>query len=357
MSVCSSRGNDRIAPAGPGDPGTSTGRRSAVEAAAHRLRAGGIVLIHDATGSDLAFAASGASAMLVNRMTKDARGLVSLALPASTCDRLGLDVMAGRPARASGRPRQPFTTSIDAREGVTTGISAADRARTLRVAADPDATAHDVVSPGHVVPLRIAPDATPTRAWAALELLRLADCTPAAALCTILDDRGGVVPGDDAGNRFAVPAVSVEDLAAHLRSEQDSTLTAGPPTSVRGHPGFWSQRFVDDAGRAHHAICRGTLGPGDATPVAIVIQDLAGDLLAQGSGDSRIGDALLQLAVVPRGVVLYIDGTTGRRSSPANGDHATTPAVADRILHALGVEEATRFPAKAASAGCATNVK
>jgi 3,4-dihydroxy 2-butanone 4-phosphate synthase/GTP cyclohydrolase II len=177
----------------PGPP-READSAAAVARALSELRGGRVVVLADDHRPDsegaLVTAGELADGDSVNFLIKEARGIVSLALSAARCDSLELFPMDRRgPVHAD----RNFTISIEARDGVTTGISAADRARTIRVASDPHATAAELVRPGHVFPLRAEPGgvlARPGRTEAAAELVTLAGLHPAAAICQVLRDDG-----------------------------------------------------------------------------------------------------------------------------------------------------------------------
>jgi 3,4-dihydroxy 2-butanone 4-phosphate synthase / GTP cyclohydrolase II len=171
----------------------------AVAAALAELRGGATVLLRDGEGGGasgyLVCAAQAVAARQVNFMVREGRGLVCLALTAERCEELAL---ARIPARGLAEPSKEFTVSIEAREGVTTGISAADRARTIAVACDPTSGPDDLRTPGHVFPLRARPGGLRERAGeaeAAVELMRLAGLRPAAVLCEVLGDDGHLARG------------------------------------------------------------------------------------------------------------------------------------------------------------------
>jgi 3,4-dihydroxy 2-butanone 4-phosphate synthase/GTP cyclohydrolase II len=167
------------------------------------LRDGRMVVIcdRDGVGAQLVVAAERADAAAINFMAREARGLVCLALTPERCEQLGLELIkdGGTPNDAAKR----FTVSIEAREGVTTGISAADRARTVAVAIDPACGRDDLVVPGHVFPLWTEPGGLVARRGipeAAIELVTAAGLGPAAVVCDIIDDAGAAMlrPGLDA---------------------------------------------------------------------------------------------------------------------------------------------------------------
>jgi 3,4-dihydroxy 2-butanone 4-phosphate synthase/GTP cyclohydrolase II len=190
-----------------------------------------VVLIDEALDSaDLVGAGAGVSAALVNFFAKEGRGLICVALPGDQIDRLGL-----RPMSAGWeQPRKAFTVSVDARQGITTGISAKERAHTICTAVTGFAQPHDLVVPGHVFPLR-ARRLEDAAAWgrteAAVALVQMAGRGAGAAICELLDDEGAEA---DAGfaRRFArqhgLPCVTLKAVAAASRDR-----TAAPAAGVQ----------------------------------------------------------------------------------------------------------------------------
>ena len=169
-----------------------------------RLRGGDI---------DFAVAAQHADAAAINFMATHGRGLICLALTPAQALRLGIGLINPGAARQSGRPHG---RSIEARDGVSTGISAADRARTVAVAIAPDASGDDLVSPGHVFPLIAAPGGLaerPAALEAALELTRRAGLGEAAVICAIMRDDGEMARIDDLADLIAAHDLAVADIA------------------------------------------------------------------------------------------------------------------------------------------------
>ena len=165
-----------------------------IEEAIEDIRQGKFVVVVDAADreneGDLTIAAQFATPEAVNFMTKEARGLICLCLTEDRCDELGLRQMTERNETPYGTA---FTVSVEAREGVTTGISAPDRSRTIQVAVDPDAKPDDLVQPGHVFPLRARAGGVLERAGqteAAVDLARLAGLIPAGVVCEIMNEDG-----------------------------------------------------------------------------------------------------------------------------------------------------------------------
>ena len=192
----------------------------ALEPAIAALAAGKIVVL---TGDrlrggdiDFAVAAKYADAAAINFMATHGRGLICLALTPAHALRLGIGLINPGAARQSGRPHG---RSIEAREGVSTGISAADRARTVAVAISEGATSDDLVSPGHVFPLIAAPGGTaerPAALEAAIELTRRAGAGEAAVLCSIMRDDGDMARIDDVAELIAEHGLAVADIGALL---------------------------------------------------------------------------------------------------------------------------------------------
>ena len=172
-----------------------------------RLRGGDI---------DFAVAAKYADAAAINFMATHGRGLICLALTPAHALRLGIGLINPGAARQSGRPHG---RSIEAREGVSTGISAADRARTIAVAIAPGATSDDLVSPGHVFPLIAAPGGIaerPAALEAAIELTRRAGVGEAAVLCSIMRDDGEMARIEDVTDLIAAHGLASADIGALL---------------------------------------------------------------------------------------------------------------------------------------------
>jgi 3,4-dihydroxy 2-butanone 4-phosphate synthase / GTP cyclohydrolase II len=191
-----------------------------VDVALRHLAAGGMVVVADdpdrENEGDICIAAQFVTPDAIAFMIREARGLVCLSLPAERCDELELPLMV--PAQCD-LEATGFAVSIEAATGVTTGISAADRARTIRVAADPASCAADLVRPGHVFPLRARAGGVLERRGqteAAVDLTRLAGLTPAGVLCEVMNDDGTMASGPQLHafcHRHGLPLVTVDDLA------------------------------------------------------------------------------------------------------------------------------------------------
>ncbi|MEO0481591.1 MAG: bifunctional 3,4-dihydroxy-2-butanone-4-phosphate synthase/GTP cyclohydrolase II [Planctomycetota bacterium] len=290
------------------------------------LRKGRPIVLVDDPGreneGDLCFAAEFASPELINQMAKDARGLICLALESSICDQLGLTPQA--PDNGS-RFGTAFTVSIEAATGVTTGISAADRATTILAAVKPDAVPEDVVRPGHVFPLRAREGGVLVRAGQTegmVDLCRLAGLRPAGVICEIMNDDGTMsrVPElETFCEKHEVLMCSIADLIEYRRRRErmiERVAHAQMPTKHGYFDSYTYESKVD--GRTHVALCVGIERPEEIghrfppmdEPVLVRVhsQCLTGD--AFGSLRCDCGDqlerAMVAVQEAGRGVVLYI---------------------------------------------------
>ena len=211
---------------------------AAIEDAIEDIRQGKFVVVVDAADreneGDLTIAAQFATPEAINFMAKHARGLICLCLTEDRCDELALRQMAEN----NEAPLQTaFTVSIEAREGVTTGISAQDRSVTIQVAVDPTKGAHDVIQPGHVFPLRARDGGVLVRAGqteAAVDLARLAGLNPAGVVCEVMKEDGTMARVPDLVGyceQHGIKLITVADLIEYRRrTEKLVERTArGPP--------------------------------------------------------------------------------------------------------------------------------
>jgi 3,4-dihydroxy 2-butanone 4-phosphate synthase/GTP cyclohydrolase II len=204
-----------------------------IEDAVEEFRRGRMVIIVDAEDreneGDLACAAESITPDIVNFMIREGRGLVCLPMAPGRLDELGLPLMV---VKNTARFGTAFCVSIDAKEGVTTGISATDRAVTILAAADPRAKPEDFVRPGHVFPLRAARDGVLSREGqteAAVDLTRLAGLQPAGVICEILKEDGTMARVPDLkifARRHGLAMITIAALIEHrLRSRRTIPLT------------------------------------------------------------------------------------------------------------------------------------
>src|ERR671938_308718 len=213
---------------------------SPIEEALEDLRAGKLVVVCDAEDreneGDLTIAAQFVTPEAINFMAKEGRGLICLALTPERCDELGLELMA---AKNESPFETAFTVSVEAREGVTTGISAHDRARTVQVAIDPRSGPHDLVQPGHVFPLKAKEGGVLERTGqteAGVDLARLAGLIPAAVICEVMNDDGTMARVKDLipyCERHDLKMITVGDLIRYRRRTEklvDRVAEAELPT-------------------------------------------------------------------------------------------------------------------------------
>ncbi|MBN1772196.1 MAG: 3,4-dihydroxy-2-butanone-4-phosphate synthase, partial [Deltaproteobacteria bacterium] len=193
-----------------------------VEAAREAFRQGRMVILCDdedrENEGDLCLPADAATPEAIAFMANQARGLICVTLTPERIDRLQLPMMVQENRSCFGTA---FTVSIEAKEGVTTGISAADRARTIRVAADPSSGPEDLVMPGHVFPLRAAPGGVLQRygqTEGSVDLARLAGRTPAGVICEVMNEDGTMARRpqlEEFGRKHGLVVLSVADLIAY----------------------------------------------------------------------------------------------------------------------------------------------
>ena len=195
-----------------------------VSEAIEAYRLGEFVIIVDdedrENEGDLVMAAEFVTPEAINFCAREARGLICCPMAGELVDRLGLPMMVERDRNGSGFGT-PFTVSVEAATGVTTGISAFDRARTVEVLIDPASTPGDIVMPGHTFPLRAAPGGVLERRGqteASVDLARLAGLTPAAIVCEIMNDDGHMARMPDLeifAKKHSMRIISVEAIAQH----------------------------------------------------------------------------------------------------------------------------------------------
>ncbi|MFN5616735.1 MAG: 3,4-dihydroxy-2-butanone-4-phosphate synthase [Brevundimonas sp.] len=279
----------------------------------------------------------------INFLAKHARGLICLAMTDERARKLRLPPMAAETRAGMGTA---FTVSIEARDGVTTGISAADRARTIQVAVDPTRHADDIVSPGHVFPLVAREGGVLVRAGhteAAVDISRLAGLTPAGVICEIMNDDGTMARLPDLvafAQLHGLKIGTIADLIAYRRRTERfvERVFETPFDSVHGGPlRLMLYRNVIE-GTEHVALVKGRIEPGKPTLVRMHQVDFAADLL--GHVESRQDYVPRALKVISRepgpGVVVFLrdPGLQGLAERLAGADK---PAAVDRSLRAYGV--------------------
>src|SRR5213080_2264005 len=285
-----------------------------IEEAIEDIREGKFVVVVDAADreneGDLTIAAQFATPEAVNFMTKEGRGLICLCLSEDRCDELGLRQMTDRNETPYGTA---FTVSVEAREGVTTGISAPDRSRTIQVAIDPDAQPEDLVQPGHVFPLRARDGGVLARAGqteAAVDLARLAGLIPAGVVCEIMNEDGTMARVPDLipyCERHGLKLVTVADLIEYRRRHErlvERTTSVRLPTA---YGEFTAVAFREKlTGKHHVALVKGEVDGAENVLVRVHSECLTGDVFHSLRCDcgEQLEQALLQLGREERGVGL-----------------------------------------------------
>src|SRR6185437_1878636 len=242
----------------------------------------------------------------------EARGLICLALTAERCDELGLDLMAAKNESAF---ETAFTISVEAREGVTTGISAHDRAHTVQVAIDPRSKPVDLVQPGHVFPLKARSGGVLERTGqteAGVDLARLAGLIPAAVICEIMNDDGTMARVRDLipyCERHGLKMITVADLIEYRRRHEklvERTTAIRLPTA---YGEFTAVAFREKlTGKDHLALVKGDVDGAHDVLVRVHSECLTGDVFHSLRCDcgEQLDHALGQIAREDRGVLLYM---------------------------------------------------
>lgn len=263
---------------------------------------------------DLVFAAQHVCPEKINFMTKEARGLICLSLDQASVDRLRLPMMEDSSKRG-GVKSTAFTVSIEAREGVTTGISAADRSHTIKVACDAKSGPDDIVVPGHIFPLKARAGGVLQRAGhteGSVDIARLAGLDPAAVICEIMNDDGTMARRSDLetfSKKHNIPIVSIAELIT-FRLHRESLveeLRAGTIQTAYGEfKALLFRSLVDD--QTHIAVIKGEPTAADIVDVRVHRQHMLLDVLDHrgDSARSRVEYGLQMLSNVQLGVLLYM---------------------------------------------------
>ena len=297
-------------------------RLDSIEDALRELRAGKpIVVIDDAdreNEGDLIFAAQLATTELVGFMIRHTSGYICVGMIGADLDRLGLPPMT---AVNEDRKGTAYAVSVDAREVVSTGISAADRALTIKVLADSATEPYELTRPGHVMPLRAVPGGVlrrPGHTEAAVDLTRLAGLNPAGALCELVNDDGSMMRAQECrtfADEHGLLMISIEDLIRFRRRHETQVerVAAVPlPTEFGTFTAHGYRSTID--GSEHVALVVGDVGDGQDVLVRVHSECLTGDVFSSLRCDCgpQLHAAMRQVAEAGRGVVLYVKGHEGR---------------------------------------------
>ncbi|MFE9500616.1 bifunctional 3,4-dihydroxy-2-butanone-4-phosphate synthase/GTP cyclohydrolase II [Streptomyces collinus] len=280
-----------------------------------------VVVVDDAdreNEGDLIIAAEAATTEWLAFMIRHTSGVVCVALPGEALDRLGLPPMV----KQNEDPKcTAFSVSVDLRDGVTTGISAADRSQTIRALADPQSNAKQFTRPGHVFPLRARAGGVLERAGhteAAVVLARLAGMRPAGALSEIVNEDGSMARLPDLvtfARRHQLSLISIEDLVAYQRRNEDLVRKVAETRLPTRHGNFRAVGYLSPHdGCEHVALVFGEIGEGRDVLVRVHSECLTGDTFASLRCDcgGQLREAMRAVAAEGRGVVLYLGGHEGR---------------------------------------------
>jgi 3,4-dihydroxy 2-butanone 4-phosphate synthase/GTP cyclohydrolase II len=289
---------------------------ASVEEAIEDIRQGKMVVVCDdedrENEGDLTIAAQFVTPEAINFMAKEGRGLICLSLTPERCDELGLNLMA---AKNESSFETPFTVSIEARTGVSTGISAADRARTIQVAIDPQTSPRELVQPGHVFPLKAKRGGTLERVGqteAAVDLARLAGLIPAGVICEVMNDDGTMARVPDLERycaRHGLKMITVADLVAYRRRTEklvERVVSTGLPTAFGDFVAVGYRALLD--GKHHVALVKGDVTGTEDVLVRVHSECLTGDVFHSLRCDcgEQLESALATIEAEGRGVLLYL---------------------------------------------------
>jgi 3,4-dihydroxy 2-butanone 4-phosphate synthase/GTP cyclohydrolase II len=290
---------------------------SRIEEVIEDIKAGKMVILVDdedrENEGDLCMAAEAVTPEAINFMAKYGRGLICLTLDRAQVKKLNLPMMVEK----NKSPFETgFTVSIEARTGVTTGISAADRARTVQVAADPDARPDDLVSPGHIFPLRARRGGVLERTGqteGSVDLARLAGMVPSGVICEIMKDDGTMARMPDLEEFAAehnMKIATIADLVAY-RLRRDTLVHRAVEARLPSHFGgeFKAIVYANDVDKHEHlALVKGDIDPDKEIMVRVHSECLTGDVFGSDRCDcgAQLQEAMRMVSEAGTGVILYM---------------------------------------------------
>ena len=289
---------------------------SRVEDAIEDIRNGKMVIVVDSPDreneGDLCMAAEFVTARDINFMARHGRGLICLTLTPERCDELELRPMVPNNETPYGTA---FTVSIEAREGIATGISAADRAHTIRVAVDPLKGARDLIHPGHVFPLRARPGGVLERTGqteASVDLARLAGCRPAGVICEVMKEDGTMARVPDLAQFCAehdIALITVADLIDYRRRTEKLVERMAAASLPTAYGDFQAVAYRETlTGKQHVALVKGDVEGQDNVLVRVHSECLTGDVFHSRRCDcgAQLERALARIEQEGTGVLLYL---------------------------------------------------
>ena len=304
---------------------------SKIEAAIAAIARGEMVVVVDDPGreneGDLVMAAAKVTPQAVAFMVRHTSGVICAALPAARLQALQLPLMVADNAESQ---RTAFTITVDARQGTTTGISAADRAATLRALAEPASQADDFVRPGHVFPLRSRQGGVLERRGhteAAVDLARLAGLPPCGVLCEVMNDDGSMARPQELAAfaaRHGLAIISIADLVAYRRRTETLVAPVAEARLPTPHGLFSARVYRAHDGTEHVALVMGEVRGRADVLVRVHSECLTGDIFGSLRCDcgGQLDAALALVAKEGRGVVVYLRGQEGRGVGLTSKMHA-----------------------------------
>jgi 3,4-dihydroxy 2-butanone 4-phosphate synthase/GTP cyclohydrolase II len=297
---------------------------------------------------DLVIPAQWATPDAVNFMATHGRGLICLAMTSGRIDALGLPLMS---TNNSSRHETAFTTSIEAREGVTTGISAADRARTIQVAIDTSKGASDIATPGHVFPLRARDGGVLVRAGhteAAVDIARLAGLNPSGVICEIMNEDGSMARLPDLvafAQRHGLKIGTISDLISYRRRHDNLVKVREERRIESEFGGAWTLRIYTDEtqGAEHIVLVKGDIAGPEPVLVRMHAMDPLLDVVGAGPRGraGEFGDAMRLIAEEGRGVLVLLRDLTMKLSPDDEVSPQTLRqyGLGAQILSSLGISD------------------
>ncbi|MDE3079118.1 MAG: 3,4-dihydroxy-2-butanone-4-phosphate synthase [Paracoccaceae bacterium] len=299
---------------------------------------------------DLVIPAQMCTPAAINFMATHGRGLICLSLPGERIDALGLPLMS---PKNSSRHETAFTMSIEAREGVTTGISAHDRAHTVAVAIDPTKGPQDIATPGHVFPLRARDGGVLVRAGhteAAVDISRLAGLNPSGVICEIMNEDGTMARLPDLisfAQRHGLKIGTISDLIAYRRRHDNLVKMTREEVIHSEFGGEWVMRIFADTpqGAEHIALIKGDLGGNDPVLVRMHTLDPLLDVVGLGGPGraAEFGHAMRLIAREGRGALVLLRDTHAKLATDGSVSPQTLRqyGVGAQILSTLGIRQLT----------------
>ncbi len=303
-------------PAALGERRVASSPFASIEEAIEEIRQGKMVVVCDdedrENEGDLVMAAQFVTPEAINFMAKEGRGWICLALSPQRCEELGLELMT---AKNESALQTPFTVTIEARHGVTTGVSAHDRAHTMQVAIDPKTRPEDLVQPGHVNPLKAKAGGVLERTGhteASVDLARLAGLIPAGVICEVMNEDGSMARVGDLEGYCAkhdLKMITIAELIAYRRRNDrliERVVSTRLPTTFGEFEAIGYRSLVDE--KHHVALVKGDVAGRSDVLVRVHSECLTGDVFHSLRCDcgEQLASALSMIEQEGEGVLLYL---------------------------------------------------